>query len=111
MKTRKGPKQAPASELFEADKPQEAPSQEPAESPDKKPRLQFSFDLKPDGSPDFESMRGSTREKLRQIFNDPQITGAFGAPSNNGKVDFIHPAAISGLYDALGAIEALLFPL
>lgn len=62
-------------------------------------KLQIS--LNEDGSIDWESMRDSTKEKVRAAIRSSNI-GTAATP----EVLMFNPAMVSGMYDMLGAIEA-----
>jgi hypothetical protein len=83
-----------------------------SESESKKPdRIQLSFDLKPDGSPDFSSMREKTKERMRDVFSNPLLGEQLGIRTLPPPSDVFHPSMISGMYDMLGTIEQSLFPM
>jgi len=81
----------------------------PPPEPEAKPRL--SFALNPDGTVDFESMRSSTREKLRQVYSDPATAKALGlVPESTPTVNIFNPAMVAGMYGLLGTIETAILP-
>lgn len=72
-----------------------------------KERVTISFDVDEGGSPDFSSMRGKTKERVKQFFSDPKIASEFGTRTAIPEVQIFHPAMISGMYDMLGTLEAV----
>jgi len=105
-KQEKQERQEPVSEPVSAATENSAATSSPES---KKERINLSFDIKADGTPDYSSMRQSTREKLRTVFSDPALADFIGAPRvAEVEVQIFHPAMISGMYDMLGAVEAML---
>jgi len=87
------------------------PSQETVEP--KKDRFQISFDLKEDGSPDFESMQGRTKDRIKEFLANEKVRAEFGPKTADApavQIQIITPAMVAGLYGMLGAIEGMMFP-
>jgi len=112
MKTKRGSKPKEAPETFTVG-PEEtefaSPEDDPKSNGKTKDRMAFSFDVLEDGSPDLGSMREKTKDRLRQIFNDPKMAEAFGSSRVNQSppVQIFHPAMVDSIYSLFGAIEAL----
>jgi hypothetical protein len=74
----------------------------PAEGNGYKPGSKLQVSLKEDGSIDWDTMRESTKEKVKQMIRSSGIPG-------NGvqaEAQMFNPQMVSGMYDMLGAIEA-----
>lgn len=74
-------------------------------------RIQLSFDVNPDGSLNFSSMREKTKEKLRTVFSDPLLAEYLGTKPVSAQVNVINPVLVSGFYDVLGSVECSVFPM
>lgn len=109
MKTQKR-KGAAAPEVFTVGPEAHSDPSPAAEAPkDRREAVSISFYLNDDGSPDFTGMRDRTRQKVKEFFNDPKIAAEFGAKPAQPEVQVFHPAMVSGMYDLLGALEAMAF--
>lgn len=111
MKTKPGRKPKTTPEVFTVGP---EPASDPAptfedQTKDRRETVSISFYVNEDGSPDFSSMRDRTREKVKQFFTDPKIAQEFGAKPAVAEVQVFSPAMISGMYDLVGALEAMIF--
>jgi len=119
MKTRKpkAPKAVPETYTVGPDPKADVKEEEPKDTvqvqpEEKRERTTFGFDVNADGSPDFSSMRGKTKEKFRQFLNDPRVIAEFGIGASSPispQIECISPAMVSGFYHLLGHVEAEIF--
>ena len=99
------PREMAAKEIEDAQQPEET----------KRNRLQLSFDLLEDGTPDFSNMRDSTRKKVIEFINHPRTATEFGTKASTGQVidlfpmgpDDKYPVMIGSLYNVIGTLESL----
>lgn len=63
--------------------------------------------LKEDGSIDLDSMRDSTKEKLRQALSATPGIYPDGAAKSEVQTQIFHPTMVAGMYSMLGAVEAM----
>jgi hypothetical protein len=108
MKTKRKPREAQTTildpEAADRDVQMDPATQSPAQSNGYKPGSKLQVSLKDDGSIDWEAMRDSTREKVKQAFRS--TPGLNDGPAAQPPIQMFNPAMVSGMYDMLGSIEA-----
>jgi hypothetical protein len=104
MKTRKRKDDGPKIRPKTIDEAGVVTEVEPAPEPAPTPTARIAIPIKESGAIDFDMMRESTKQKLRDaIASTPELRPT--EPTAQ-QIQIFHPAMISGMYDMLGAIES-----
>jgi hypothetical protein len=93
----------------EAD-PEPAKTEAPVETKEEPSIDRLTLPLNSDGTINFSSLRERTREKLKKAFTDPAVSDRLGVASQAAPVpEVINPLMVSGMYDLVGTVEAMVF--